>query len=182
MMTEAAQIANYKAVRERLYGRPNAINKVVEEQKSANAIRKAERRAWEKRREETERLLKLEEKSRLDIVHGMFERGTSERFTLDCGVAYWCFDATVPTGLKPIIGMRRIALYVLQGYPGITLDDLIGERRYTQLVDARRAVVLEIRARLPHISAVQIGNFLHKHHTAIFYMLGMIKKKGRQKT
>lgn len=82
------------------------------------------------------------------------------------------FDVTTP---KPL--MRSIALEVLKDYPGITIDDLKGEKRTTAIVRPRQIAMFEIARQRPDKSYPEIGRFFGgRDHTTVLHSVKRAKE------
>lgn len=66
--------------------------------------------------------------------------------------------------------MMTIATEALSHYPGVTLQEVRGPRRFRRIVEARQYVMYRIYAELPDVSLPMIGRFLGgKDHTTILH-------------
>jgi hypothetical protein len=176
------QRARYAQAREALWGKPRVINRVVEDRIAAaeeklaiEEYRKAERERWEQRQRE---LSTQSTKVEPSILDNIVKSGTSGRFCIENTVSYWCFDAIEPTGVKAVRDMKEIAIGILAGHPGITLENVKGPERRARYVGARKAIATAIREQRPDLSTTQIGRFLNRDHTTVLNLLGRVKLKG----
>lgn len=171
--------AEYRAIRERLYGKPKTANVAVEEKIAIEAYRRKQRIEHEQRME-AEKLWREEMARELmqRRVKRVMETGTSASFVVQNAVDFWSDTALYVPGLRLSLrrSMDRIAREVLVEHPGITMDDIRGDRRIHPIVRARKAIAIAIRKYRPDISSPAIGRFLCKEHTAVLYMIGATKK------
>lgn len=179
MHTEAIrQQRDHKAVRERLFGKPNVVNLIADSHRVEKSRRLRIREAQDaKRRAEEARI-----KRSTETANRIMASGIKARFVIDDAVSYWCFDCVAPTGLRDMRDMKQIAICVLAGYPGVTLDDLKSDHRQHRIVAAKHDVVATINRLRPEISTPVIGRFMNKDHTTILYILDRLTgKKDRSK-
>lgn len=65
--------------------------------------------------------------------------------------------------------MQRIALKVLESFPGVTLDDLKGPRRARRLVVPRQLAMYAIITQRKDLSFPTVGKFFRRDHTTVIY-------------
>lgn len=71
--------------------------------------------------------------------------------------------------------IREICEDVLQDFPDITFDDVIGVRRTRNLIPARRACMAAVYVERKDLSTVVIGEKFKRDHTTILYA---VRKAG----
>lgn len=175
--------AEYRAIRERLYGRPKVVNIAVEEKRAVERYRQEQSARFEelrmaKQKEEEE--IKPEEVSLWEVL---LKHGTKGRFCIGNVIPYWSDDASAPLDLTLLRDMTEIAVFTLANkeFRGISLEQVKGKSRTVPVVAARRAVAVAIRKERPELSTPQIGRFMCKDHTSILNLLGRTKTSRRNK-
>lgn len=58
-----------------------------------------------------------------------------------------------------------------------TPEDILGKRRYKEMVAARHAAIKRVSEEFPHFSSSLLARIFNKDHTTILHALG---KRGRQ--
>ena len=81
------------------------------------------------------------------------------------------FDA----GYIPVKTMKQIAAEVLQGFPGVTLDEIKGRHRAMLITVPRQLVMYEIARQLPSKSYPEIGRFFGRDHTTVLHAVRKMK-------
>ena len=83
--------------------------------------------------------------------------------------------------LEPKKTVKAIVDEVLQEYPGISYDDIIGPRCTRHLIEPRHRAMAEVVNQRPDMSFPHIGRIFNRDHTVIIYarnkMAGKVTKK-----
>lgn len=71
---------------------------------------------------------------------------------------------------------KQIIAEVLEDYPGITIADILSQRRRRDLVQARHACMKAVHERRPDMSFPQLGRVFSRDHSSILHALGRLKR------
>lgn len=66
---------------------------------------------------------------------------------------------------------RRVVAQVLRNHPGVTEQEVHGDRRLRRIVIARHACIVALAANIPRWSISHIGKYLRKDHSTILHAL-----------
>lgn len=158
----------HKAVSARLWGKPKIKNIAKEQARAIEECRQAERRKWEleqaraKEKAEAEKaareriaMLKPSEISTAGsiIVPLSYQEQVSVRVDINHAILLLKRD------------LKAIAKDVLQQHPPLTLEDIRGDCRKSNVMLARRHVIAAIRMYRPDLSYPAIGRFVRKDHS-----------------
>jgi hypothetical protein len=176
-MTEAErQSRAYAEVKARLFGKPKSRN-IIEEIRQQRIERERQELLEQCRRDEEKALRARvhQEKMRLYREEALRrkrleELGKIRNITIS-GYAHASMtaDYSVPVVIadfkcgKPT--MERIALAVLERWPGVSLERVKSADRTRAVMLARREVIATIHRIRPDISYPMIGRFVEKDHT-----------------
>jgi hypothetical protein len=163
--TEAGQIAHYAAIRARLMGpkaRPANINVLpvpepepLPEQKQFRLVQVP---TWK-------------------VIPTQFNQHVVDyrRWLLAKEKQGSDFDDFAPAPFKP--SMTEITAEVLQSFPGISLEELKGDRRHRSIVAARQVAMYQIRYRRPDLSYPAIGRFFGgRDHSTVHHAVHKIER------
>lgn len=181
-MNEAAQIASYKAVRERLYGKPRVVNLAVDEKRAVEQYRAEQRRKFEEHMAAVAAGEREAEIKRQRYA-GFLSACASGFGTKGIATGRLSLERPVHESVNLVgvhrLSMKQIALRVLLSHPGIKLEDVKGVCREKKIMLARRHVVAAIRSLRPDISYPEIGRFVNKDHSSCVHAVQQFfKSKG----
>ena len=152
---EHEYVAHLSAVRKRLMGTPCIKNVrahqiyLAQKKKELEEARKAQRQ--------------LNKMQRIEIVDARMDILAVKAAKAAAAELEW---ATIkPADTK--WSMDQIAQYVLQHFPGLTLDAVREPGRKRYAFNARRVIATAIKDMRPDVSYPAIGRFLHRDHTSI---------------
>lgn len=74
---------------------------------------------------------------------------------------------------------KQIIAEVLEDFPGITVSDILSQRRRRDLVKARHACMKAVHERRPDMSFPQIGRVFGRDHTSILHAVGHLNRPAR---
>lgn len=71
---------------------------------------------------------------------------------------------------------KSIILEVLQNYPDVDYDDIVGRRRNTVFMEPRHACMLAVYDQRKDLSTIQMGRIFNRDHTSILNAVGKLKR------
>lgn len=198
MMTAAArQISEYKAVRERLYGKPKVVNIAVERAKRIESERAEAKAEWEIEQElkrMSSLLPKPVEKAKAEFPAVIFQSPSwmicATHFNQH--VVDWLMSK-IEAERDDVYGgvvkrtMKQITLEVLADFPGVSIEDLKGRSRTHEVVIPRQLAMYRIYQERLDLSFPDIGRWFggRDHTTALHSVKKCEAKYGiipREKT
>lgn len=174
------------ALKQRLFGKPKSTNiiqalrlqklrdeleiKRLKEERKREAAERAERiRLY---REEVDR----KKREALEQIEAMENEAKAVAAALQAvhEVEQAAAEAARPT-------MEMIAQLILDGYPGISLEDVRQEGRDLHMFRIRREILSAIHRILPDKSPYLMGKFVNRDRTTVLSALGLLKGQSRSK-